>query len=228
MISILCPTKYRPDGLRAMWESALETSSVELELVLYVDEYDQLTLKTVPTLRGNVKLIVGDGTEIYSNLHNICCEESSHDLFMGAADDIIFRTPGWDALIIEKFSTLPDKIGYIYPNDGHNGEKLGTHGFFHKNWFRTLGYIAPPIFTVDYSDNYIMDVARGVNRCIYVPEVLAEHMHWTFNKSEFDRTAQIAHQKRTTTNNSKIYSDSQDLINRDIGKLNESILLSRG
>ena len=217
MISILCPTKCRPDGLKRMWNSALETSNCDLELVLYVEEYDLETLNL--DLFGDVKKIISDGTQIYSNLHNICCQNSKYDLVMGAADDIIFRTPRWSDKVLSTFDEIKDKIGYVFPNDGHHGGNLGTHGFFHKNWFNCLGYLSPPIFTVDYSDNYVMDLSRSINRCFYFPDVLVEHMHWTFGKSEFDKTAQDAHKKRISTDNRSIYESCESTLNSDRDKL---------
>ena len=140
---------------------------------------------------------------------------------MGCADDVIFRTNGWDTAVIEEFNKLDDKIGFVYPNDGHHGENLGTHGFFHKNWFNTLGYISPPIFNVDYSDNYVMNVAKGVERCIYLPNILIEHMHWTFGKSDFDVTAKEGHARRLSTNNANIFRQSHQMQLDDIQKLKD-------
>ena len=140
---------------------------------------------------------------------------------MGCADDVIFRTQGWDTKIVSEFNQIEDKIGFIYPNDGHNGEALGTHGFFHKNWFNTLSYISPPIFTVDYSDNYTMDVAKLINRCFYRSDILIEHMHWTIGKSEFDSTSKNAHLRRLQNDNAAIYKNqlTQQMIFDDANKL---------
>jgi len=230
-ISILCPTKYRHDSLERMWLSALGSAQEpdKVELVLYVEPYDDQTLSKCENLRvqyGNkIKTIVGSEEVIYSDLHNLCCSESSADIFMCAADDLVFRTYKWDKVVKNIFSKSEDKIMYVYPNDGHWGEELGTHGFFHKRWFDTLGYILPPIFTVDYSDNYLMDVSRSLNRAIYMENVLVEHMHWTFGKSEFDITAQEAHTRRQSTNNSELYNseETQSAQYQDILKLHHVI-----
>lgn len=223
MISILCPTRKRTSGLSRMWQSALDTADNPdgLELVLYVDYNDEETNKFLEYNLPEALVIISnpDKPEIYSNLHNICCKGCTHDIFMGCADDVIFRTQGWDTKIVSEFNKIEDRIAFIYPNDGYNGEKLGTHGFFHKNWFNTLGYISPPIFTVDYSDNYIMNVSRAIGRSIYLPDILVEHMHWTFGKSEFDSTSQDAHKRRLSTNNAGIFNDSRDLQLSDIQKL---------
>ena len=226
-ISILCPTKYRPEGLEKMWESAIDTadSPDSLELVVYVEHYDTETLNKLEELEqkygSQILKIIGQEEVIYSSLHNICCENSSADLFFCGADDLVFRSQGWDTSAKEVFKEYNDNIVYAYPNDGHWGSELGTHGVFHKDWYNTLGYIAPAIFTVDYSDNYIMDVSRAIGRAIYIPHILVEHMHWTFGKSEFDKTAQEAHSRRASTNNGGIYQsyETKQIQNQDIEKL---------
>lgn len=227
MISILCPTRNRVSGLSRMWQSALDTADnpYSLELVLYVDYDDEETNKFLQSNLSEALVIRSnpEKPEIYSNLHNICCKNSTHDIFMGCADDVVFRTTGWDTAVIEEFNKLDDKIGFVYPNDGHHGKNLGTHGFFHKNWFNTLGYVAPPIFNVDYSDNYVMNVSKAINRCIYLPSVLVEHMHWTFGKGIFDSTAQEAHVRRLKTNNAGVFNASLQRQADDAQKLQEFI-----
>ncbi len=225
MISILCPTRKRTNGLKRMWESAVDTadSSDDLELVLYVDYDDEETIDFLRSDLPEAMVIISNSEkpEIYSNLHNICCQKCTCDIFMSAADDIVFRSSSWDSDIIDTFQNINNSIGYVYPNDGHNGENLGTHGFFHKDWFNTLGYISPPIFSVDYSDNYVMDVAKNIDRCFYKENIFIEHMHWTIGKSSFDSTSKNAHIRRLQTDNGNIYRSpmTKQMINDDSEKL---------
>ena len=227
-ISLLCPTRKRTESLERMWLSALQTAKFpkKLELVLYIDSEDLKSRLKADEFIGKygnqINLTIsGNKKEIYSNLHNICCEKVSSDIIFSAADDLIFRTKDWDSLALGFFDLYKDKILYLYPDDGHWGQEFGTHGFFHRKWFDTLGYLSPPIFDVGFSDNYIMDVSRGVDRCAYTPDILIEHMHWTFGKSEFDDTAQQAHKKRLEIDNEKIYESPETIRMKqdDISKL---------
>lgn len=227
MISLLCPTRNRVAKLKRMWESVQETADNpdQIELVLYVDHDDSNTLSFLQSnlKDANVTVSDPDKKEIYSNLHNICCERATHNIVMGCADDVEFQTGGWDTEVIRRFSEIDDGIGFVYPNDGRHGEVLGTHGFFTKTWYFTLGYLAPPIFSVDYSDNYVMEVSRAIGRAFYMPDVLVEHMHWTFGKSDFDQTAREAHHRRQTTNNAQIFESSKPQMQQDIQKLRAKI-----
>lgn len=217
-ISILCPTRNRTNDFLRMYYSALEKSCQpdQIEFVICVDQDD---IGSQQICGKNITSFISPPDHIYSNLHNLCASKAQHDILMGAADDIVFRTLGWDDLVRQEFEKLDDKIAYVYPNDGAHGVNLGTHGFFHKKWFETLGYLSPPIFTIDYSDNYVMDVARGVGRAIYLPNVLVEHMHWSFGKSEVDQTALEGCRRRQQTDNQRIFLESSQLIRTDITKL---------
>jgi len=225
-ISLLCPTRHRTQGLKRMWDSALNTAADpdKIELVLYIDYDDEETINFLKsnTLSNIIKIISNPSQpEIYSNLHNICCQNSNADIVFSCADDLIFRSNGWDDLVINKFNEIKDKIAFLFPNDGHWGSKFGTHGFFHKNWFNGLGYLSPALFTVDYSDNYINDIAKAINRSFYMENIFIEHMHWTFGKMEFDQTAREAHDRRSNTNNASIYRNFETMQQQreDIQKL---------
>lgn len=226
-ISLLCPTRHRTGGLKRMWDSALSTASKpdQLELVLYVDHDDSDTIDFLKSNLSEASVIISDPnkSEIYSNLHNVCCEKSKADIVFSCADDLIFRSDDWDTIILDKFDSVEDKIAYFYTDDGHWGEKFGTHGFFHKKWFNALGYLSPPFFTVDYSDNYTNDIAKAIDRCFYVGEIFTEHMHWTFGKSELDQTAKEAQQRRSVTNNGLLYQSFETMQSQreDIQKLKE-------
>jgi len=229
-ISLLCPTRNRVDGLIRMWASAIDTASdpSQIELVLYVDHDDSATLDLLQSEQmDRVSVIISDPNhkEIYSNLHNICCREAKSDIVFGCADDLIFRSHDWDKIVLDKFRQIEDRIAFIFPNDGHWGSKFGTHGFFHKKWFDVLGYLAPPIFTVDYSDNYVNDLANAINRRFYMEDIFIEHMHWTFGKMEMDQTAIEAHKRRNSTNNAAIYSNFETMQKQreDMQKLFKSI-----
>ena len=108
-ISILCPTKNRCEGLERMWLSAMNTADLpnNIELVVYIENDDHNTLSKVEEFEkkfGNqIVKIVSSEDVVYGDLHNICCANSSADLFFCGADDMIFRTQAWDTSIKEVF-----------------------------------------------------------------------------------------------------------------------------
>jgi len=88
----------------------------------------------------------------------------------------------------------PDHIGAIWFNDNtpHNfscQNPIAINGFVHRNWHKALGYFIPGDFVGDYSDNWLSDIARSVNRFEVVRDIQIPHLHVNFNPNETDKTA---------------------------------------
>ena len=75
----------------------------------------------------------------------------------------------------------------VVPADGRskNTSRLGNeiklwddsplpaaHFAVHKNWTNTLGWLAPVSFWHWHVDSYTQKVARKLNRCLYMPNVI--------------------------------------------------------
>jgi hypothetical protein len=202
MISILIPTRKRPHNIQKLWDSITRTvhNPIDIELVLYIDEDD----KSYKNLKMPYKKVNGERI-VLSDMWNVCAKEATNDIMMYCGDDVLFRTKNWDRIVISAFDKLEDKIGYVFGRDGsvHDGI-YGTHGFVHRNWFDALGYICPPVFSGDYSDTWINDVAKLVDRHIFI-DILTEHMHPDFNKTELDDTYKEKYERMNRDKTADIY-----------------------
>lgn len=185
MISILCPSRGRPNNVHRLVSSALSSSSVPLEFIFYFDEDDTTINSALSGLQ--VKHVVGPRI-VLSKMWNRCYEEASNDIVMHCGDDIVFRSPGWDSLVLEAFDRYEDKIILVYGRDGIQDQGLGTHSFIHRNWVNTVGYFVPPYFSSDYNDTWLNDVAEALGRRVYIPEIYTEHMHFVAGKGPIDKT----------------------------------------
>lgn len=190
-ISVLLPSRQRPQQLVRMIDSILATAHFpeQIEVVVYVDDddrsYDGIDHPAIVT-----KWVSGprsyDGLVNLSIMWNLCYAASSGDIVMHCGDDIIFRTPGWDAVVRSAFESAEDKILFAFGDDGYQtGLNFGTHGFIHRKWVETVGYFVPPYFVSDYNDVFLNDVAKLIDRHLEIP-ILTEHMHWCAGKAEID------------------------------------------
>jgi len=202
MISILIPTRKRPHNIQRLWDSIVRTvrNPLDIELVLYIDEdddsYDNIK---VPFKKVSGKRIV------LSDMWNVCAKEACYDIMMYCGDDIVFRSKNWDRKVIETFDQFEDKIAYVFGRDGSVHDRIyGTHGFVHRNWFKALGYICPPVFSGDYSDTWINVVARLIDRHIYI-DIFTEHMHPDFAKTELDDTYREKYDRMIKDKTADIY-----------------------
>lgn len=194
MISILLPTRKRPENIVRLHKSALETADdpSQLEFIIAIDDDDTSYDQLMEDGLGNT-LFFKVPRQVLSKYWNDCYQKSTGDILMHCGDDIIFRTPKWDKIVTDKFAEYPDHIVFVYGNDGsgvHDG-KFGTHGFIHRKWAETVGYFVPPYFSSDYNDTWLNDVAKMIGRHKHV-DILTEHMHPDLGKATYD----ITHQER--------------------------------
>lgn len=185
MISVLLPTRNRPDNVRRLLSSAFETADAEVEFVFYVDDDDESSRDVIDHY-GATK-IVGPRV-VLSETWNRCWERARFDVAMQCGDDIVFRTDGWDSIVLDEFDRHDDRIVFVHGDDGFQHDRVGTHGFLHRRWIETVGYFMPPYFSSDYNDLWITEVADALGRRRYLPNVYTEHMHPVAGKGEWDQT----------------------------------------
>lgn len=225
MISLLLPTRGRPDFFGSMLETAyLTTSPGSVEAVAYVDEDDPAAgyyekLATTWAERNlHVRILTGPRL-VLSVAWNTCAEEAVGDLLMLAADDIRFRHPGWDEAVETVFAAIPDRIAYVYGNDDIHNFRLGTHGIVSDEWRRAVGYFVPPYFTSDYNDAWLHDVARMAGRAIWLPQLHTEHLHPAVGKAAEDLTHRERGARAEKANVHHMYPAMADLRWQDAQKL---------
>ena len=187
VVSILCPTRERPKELRRMIDTAQETATGPVEILLYFDPDDNtvnefLHLDGVRAFRGKKPLKLGAAW-------NKLCDCSTGDYVFMGNDDLVFHTQGWDRLMVHKYrEEFPDGVGLLWADDMGNGARHCAFPFLSKQWVAILGYFAPTYFEFFFHDTWVFDIAKDINRAVYYPEVKIEHAHYTYRKAEFDAT----------------------------------------
>lgn len=180
-ISLLIPTRKRPDNMQRVVDSAFKKANKpsEIEVIFYIDNDDNESTKKIGKL-GNwpqVGYVPGERI-VLSQMWNECWKVATADIGMHCGDDVVFITQGWDNIIYQAFQEVSDKIMFAYGRDGIvDSDELGTHGFIHRNWVETVGYFVPPYFSWCYNDTWLTDVSKKIGRLKYIPELLIEHLH---------------------------------------------------
>src|SRR5579863_1932545 len=96
-ISLLLPTRKRPKELRRMVESVRKTADSEVEVVVYIDTDDELSVPVAQELGLRYK--VGPRIRKITQAWNEILLLATGDIFQQTNDDIVFTTKGWDAII---------------------------------------------------------------------------------------------------------------------------------
>ncbi len=220
-ISLLCPTRKRPNFMKELWQSAynLAEQKNNLEIVFYIDSDDTESIEMYKTMGSNCKAVIDDrGEGNLSAMWNRCHEIASGEIFMHCGDDIRFRTPKWDTKVRYVFELFEDKIVLVYGDDGVRQDDLATHGFVHKNWVDTIGYFLPPYFSSDMNDYWLTTVARNIERLIKI-DIYTEHLHPAVGKHELDITHQERIERGDRDNVRKLYADKENEREEDCRKL---------
>lgn len=211
MISVLLPSRGRPTEFKRLYDSAMDTAKGPIEFVVYRDIDDPTEYHQA----DNITFIKGERI-VLSQMWNECYRQAKGPYYMHCGDDIIFRTPGWDEIVMNAFPE--DKIAFVFGNDGYWGNTFGTHGFIHKNWIEAVGYFVPPYFSSDYNDTWLNDVAKLIGRRLYV-DILTEHMHFAFGKGPLDQTHQERLDRHQADNVDQLYVDKSSERDADAEKL---------
>lgn len=188
MISLLVPSRGRPDNIRRLIDSLGDCQTYGYELLVRLDEDDR-TKKKYPYFDNSpcpdVTYFIGPRVLMSQNWNELAAHAKGDILWHGG-DDVTFRTIGWDQIVRAAFP--PDNIALVHGHDlSPNGDWLATHGFLHRKWVDTVGYFVPPYFSSDYNDMWLVDVAHMIHRRIYVP-IVTEHHHPAHGKGEWDLT----------------------------------------
>lgn len=219
-ISVIAPTRGRPDSVKRLVDSIRATSHAMPEVIVYVDEDDETMrdeIEGVTYLRGPRITL--------SQCWNEAAKIATGDILMVGADDIVFKTPQWDRMVISTFESCPDKLILVHGDDGHWGKDFGTHPLVHRKWYEAVGYLLPPYFVSDYGDTWLNEVANQLGRRVYLPFV-TDHLHPAWNKGPWDKTHGERLDRGAKANVADLYYKMKPNLLADVDKLRAAIKVS--
>lgn len=227
LISILTPTRGRPDNITRLIDSALETALQPnlIEFVFYVDYDDQPSgdaIERAAAAGVRMFMIVSERI-VLSEMWNVCARAAHADIMMHCGDDIVFRSERWDEYVLGEFENYPDGIVLVHGRDGYQDERLATHGFRHRNWMNAVGNFVPPYFSSDYNDTWVTEVADALGRRCYLPAIYTEHMHPVVGKGPLDQTHQERLARHAQDDPGAIYAKLANVRQEEVRILQEFI-----
>lgn len=176
MISVIFPSRKRPEQLHKVCKNILNTSNSEI--LVAVDEDDFAS----HFKQNNVKKFIMPRQDHLANYYNSLYKHISGEIVMIASDDIVFETPEWDKEIHKIFER--EKFILAYASDGHFNESFACHPFLHKKWIETLGYVVPHKLS-RHLDRWHWDIAKKLQLNRYLPQIMIRH---NFVDRKFDET----------------------------------------
>jgi hypothetical protein len=181
MISLLLPTRGRPQLMKDFISNYKINSKNQNELLIYLQNDDTTIPQYVDIfnqfgLENNKDYFILDPYPT-GHMWNILADKAKGDLLCLMGDDVIIETLGWDVTIEEAAKKYEDNIFVITQNDGRSDlNNLGCpHPVVHRRWKEILGFFMPPMFMHRYLDTYTTRLAIELNRYIQLPEVKFMH-----------------------------------------------------
>ncbi len=192
-ISLLLPTRARPLLVERFFDSLIEHSNhlENIEVVLYVDD-DDTNSHNLAREELNISRIIGP-TMSMGQYNTACLKVAKGDVIILVNDDIIIRTHGWDIKVLELDSRFSDKIYLAYPNDLIKKHGLSTFPILSRRTCELLVEPYPEQYQKAFIDVHLFDTFKrvehaGHHRCIYMKDIIFEHMHYRTGKSDCDET----------------------------------------
>ena len=111
----------------------------------------------------------------------------SYDVLMWLGDDCVFRTPGWDEIMLAALEDLGG-TGWVYADDKRRAD-VPEHWMVSSDVVKALGWFYPPHVVHYYVDNSIAELGKRSGLIRYCPEAVIEHLHYSVagSKARKDR-----------------------------------------
>ena len=190
--SLIVPTRRRPAQLRRFLDSVAATASDPngIEVVLVVDADDPASIAADHPSLALRHVVVPPGRTMGA-INRAGYEASAGDYVMLLNDDVIARTPGWDATALACFRRFPDPIVLVHVNDTLFRDRLCTFPLTTRAFCERAGGICPPEYIRYRIDDHIEDVFNllavlGRRRTVYLPDVVFQHYN-LIERPEGDR-----------------------------------------
>ncbi|MDD4892239.1 MAG: hypothetical protein PHU85_20140 [Phycisphaerae bacterium] len=195
-LDILIATRGRPEKLTRVLQSIHETAAhpEAVRVLIYIDPDDAETHAALPKIKQwvkseHVKLalakVLCGGAVNQAEAYTTMAIGGDGDIIMYAADDIEFKTPGWDDAVRKAFTDQKDRILLVWCHDPAREDPFPDHGFVSRWSVRCLGYLFPSFppaqegdHGISFTDVWLKPLYGKLGRLKYLPDVTIEHVHW--------------------------------------------------
>jgi hypothetical protein len=192
-ISLLVPSRERINLKLTLISSLISTCNdiKNIELIFGTDDDDpkkdliericnNLSFVKNINIQNNKKFIG------INKIWNTLYEHAEGDIIGYIGDDMIFKTPGWDSMIIDEFvgDNLPDdnyKLVHCY--DGfREKDEICVNAFTTRKYYEITGYFTRPEFLINWSDQWMYQSYKAFDRVKYRRDIHIHHNHWILNE----------------------------------------------
>lgn len=183
-MAVVVPSRGRPENIKQMQESFIDTFTTSPLWVVCDD--DDPALPEYQAIADNLMVFPretkGMARPLNLGVQKLIKEHQfTHFAFLG--DDHRPRTIRWDQMWID---ILQDRGGLVYGDDLFQHENLPTAVGMEGIIAIELDGMVPDGFIHLYLDNFWKQLGEDIDRLMYLPDCIIEHMHPLIGKAEVD------------------------------------------
>jgi glycosyl transferase/beta-hydroxylase protein BlmF len=199
------------------------TQKERVELLFYVDDDDPKIdeYKSRFPRDNHYSTVTYDKPRPVGCSWNVIAEKCTGDVMIMGNDDLVYKTQGWDIHLENRVSKFDDEIYLAWFNDKINQHRHCAFPIVSRKWYDTLGYFTPGIFEFLYNDTWLYDIGRRVDRCAYMPHVVAQHLHFSQDISLMDETYARVRRDGQTARDKRLYENTENSRINAANKLRE-------
>lgn len=176
VVSLLLPTRGRPDKLCKVFDSISATVADPSRVVLniYVDDDDKDTIefsrRCAPSEYAfDVLWHIGQKAGSMGKMVEALYRSSpAAQVYMPMVDDYVFETCNWDELLRDIWKRFPDGVWMAYPHDASSPGNV-TFVILGAGWLGTLERYLTDYFPFWFDDVWLDQVAQLVGRKVAAP-----------------------------------------------------------
>ena len=181
-------TRSRPERFAETLDSIISNSSNANYLVLVsIDEDDESMQKYIDDKElglgyPHLNVVVVNGTSknkidaINRDIEKVSEKwDIPWDILVNISDDMLITSNQFDSVVRGAFAENTD--AFLHLPDGFVNEILPTMSIMGVDYYNRFGYIYHPSYKSVYCDNEAMDVAKMLNKHIYIDLKLFTHNH---------------------------------------------------
>lgn len=183
-ILVKYPTRSRPElflkTISDYYNKAFDNSNIEYIVSYDIDDEsmtDQVieqAIKICPQLK-----CYGGTSESKIHACNRDVERSiGWDIILLISDDMEVQIENWDQIIRDDFKELfPGGDGALWYHDGSKQKVITTLSCMDRKYYDRFGYIYYPGYKSFFSDNEFTDIAKSLNKIVFIDDVIIKHQH---------------------------------------------------
>jgi hypothetical protein len=190
------PTRGRPEKffqvLNKYIENAKNLSKIAFLISMDNNDLDMnnIEIKTkLDTLSKTIKIVYfyGNNKSKIEAVNADMEKVTGWDIVLLASDDMIPVVKGYDDIIRTHMKEyFRDTDGVLWYNDGGQNN-INTLCILGKKYYDRFGYIYHPDYISLWCDNEFTDVSRILNRVYKSNEIIIEHQHPVYQKTNYDQ-----------------------------------------